>query len=169
MQLQFSTRAPLDNLLFGSPLLPARFWAKVNPFGQLPTHCPELSQCWVWTAYCRPDGYGQFRSYGRLVYTHRLSYAALVSPIPEGLHVLHHCDNPPCVRPGHLFAGTQVDNVADMIRKGRHWNSKLNDAKVLEIIRRASQGLTQPEIARQFGVSRSIVGQIVRREVWKHL
>jgi len=199
MQLQFSTMAPLDAFLFGNPLLPARFWAKVNPFGPLPEHCPELSQCWVWTAACNPQGYGHFWADGTMARAHRISYAALVGPIPEGLQICHHCDNPPCVRPGHLFTGTDTENLADMSRKGRHgsvthpesrprgeqhWSvrhperrvrgerqgsAKLTEAQVLEIRALARQGLTQQSIALRFGVRREAVGKIIRRERWGHL
>jgi len=194
MQLDFTTLLTTpDAALWQSPLLPARFWAKVNPFGPLPPHCPELGQCWVWTAYCLPNGYGRFRLGSRsdgIALVHRASYVALVALIPEGLHVCHHCDNRPCVRPGHLFVGTNADNLADMVRKERsavgdrngsiihpervprgegHWNSKLNAAKVLEIRRLARQGLSQQAISRQFGVSQALVGYIIRRKIWAHI
>jgi hypothetical protein len=126
MQLDFTTLLSPDAALWGSPLLPPRFWSKVNPHGPVPPHCPELGPCWVWTAALLRGGYGHFwvgsRSDGthRLVSAHRHIYAALVGPIPEGLHVCHHCDNPSCARPGHLFVGTQADNAADRERKGRH-------------------------------------------------
>ena len=192
MQLQFSMSIPSDASLWQHSLLPARFWAKVNPNGPIPPHCPELGPCWVWTAALFRDGYGAFKADGTKVRIHRTSYAALVGPIPEGLFVCHRCDNHPCVRPSHLFVGTPVDNAADRERKGRnnpprgerhgrythpeqtargegHGSAKLNTTKVLEIRRLASEGLTKAAIARQFGVSQALVGYIIRREIWAHV
>jgi len=123
MQLDFTTLPLPDDSLWRHPLLPARFWAKVNPFAPLPPHCPELGACWVWTGHCIRGGYGRISRSDqviRMALAHRVSYAALVAPIPEGLHVLHHCDNPPCVRPSHLFTGTHTDNMVDCARKGRN-------------------------------------------------
>lgn len=81
-----------------------------------------VSGCWNWTASRHRDGYGWFGpgGRGRAVLAHRWAYENFVGPIPSGLYILHHCDNPPCVNPDHLFVGTQADNVADCIRKGRH-------------------------------------------------
>jgi len=177
VQLDFTTLLSPDAALWGSQLLPPRFWCKVNPAGPLPDHCPELGPCWVWTAYCNPDGYGHFRVGGRIVRTHRASYAALIAPIPEGQDVCHRCDNPPCVRPSHLFAGTPADNAADRGRKGRHnpsvgennGNSKLTTAKVLEIRRLAAEGVTQRAIARQFEVDQALVAQIIHWKLWRHV
>ena len=88
-----------------------RFWAKVikrNP-----------DECWPWTA-ARTGGYGYFGLDGRLVYAHRLSWEwANGQRIPDGMWILHSCDNPPCVNPAHLSLGTQLDDVRDMDRKGR--------------------------------------------------
>jgi hypothetical protein len=193
MQLQFSTLLTTpDASLWQSPLLPARFWVKVNPAGPMPEHCLEIGQCWVWTGACNSDGYGQFKAASRMAGAHRHLYAALLAPLPDGLHVCHRCDNPPCVRPGHLFTGTPADNAADRERKGRnnpprgerhgrythpeqtargegHGSAKLNTTKVLEIRRLASEGLTKAAIARQFGVSQALVGYIIRREIWAHV
>jgi hypothetical protein len=84
-----------------------RFWEHVE---KLPD-----DGCWVWTGSRLQSGYGTFDK-GR---AHRFSYALANGPIPDGLHICHRCDNPPCVRPDHLFAGTRVDNMQDAIAKGR--------------------------------------------------
>lgn len=94
-----------------------RFWSKVDRNG--PAH-PELgTRCWVWTA-STAAGYGNFCVRRPLnVGSHRFSWELSNGPIPEGLWVLHRCDNRRCVNPAHLFLGTAKDNVRDMIAKGR--------------------------------------------------
>jgi hypothetical protein len=97
----------------GRPGLPAieRFWDKVQ----------KTESCWLWTAYLKRNGYGQFfPRRGHPVYAHRYSYELARGAIPDGLLVLHACDNPRCVNPNHLSLGTQKENLADMRRKGRH-------------------------------------------------
>ena len=80
--------------------------------------------CLEWTGYTDPNGYGQIRVDGRNPLTHRLAWELAHGPIPDGLNILHHCDNPPCCdaidTEHHLFLGTQADNLADMAAKGRH-------------------------------------------------
>lgn len=87
-----------------------RFWRFVRFNGE----------CWEWTGSRSRRGYGRLKVDGRPVETHRYSYELHCGAIPDGLLVLHKCDNPPCVNPLHLFLGTQLDNVRDMFRKGRN-------------------------------------------------
>ena len=75
--------------------------------------------CWFWKLGTFPNGYGQLWQLGEWS-AHRVSYAAFVGPIPKGMCVLHRCDNKPCVNPDHLWAGTNVDNMRDMVAKGRN-------------------------------------------------
>jgi hypothetical protein len=89
------------------------FWADVR----LSDHC------WEWVGPIGAGGYGAFGAADRAGLpqrAHRASWIIHFGPIPDGLNVLHHCDNRPCVRPSHLFLGTQADNIHDMIAKGRH-------------------------------------------------
>lgn len=95
------------------------FWTKVDQAGPVPPHRADLGPCWVWKASRKENGYGQFFVNRRPVYAHRYAYAATHGEVPEGLRVLHKCDNPPCVRPDHLFVGTAQDNANDAIAKGR--------------------------------------------------
>lgn len=78
----------------------------------------KTETCWIWTAGCL-GGYGRFRFNGCTQNAHRVSWELFCGPIPSGMHVLHDCDNPPCVNPAHLFLGTNIDNIADRHRKGR--------------------------------------------------
>lgn len=116
-------------------------------------------------------------------------------PIPEGMHICHHCDNPPCVRPDHLFLGTNADNQADRKAKGRYpsgpdaafrrypelpqmysvgennWSAKLTEADVLEIRWRYAEErrATYRSLAAEYGVDKSNIEAIVRRRSWRHI
>ena len=89
-----------------------RFWRFVSKGSD--------DDCWMWTGNKLPSGYGLIGVNKRTKYAHRLSYEIAKGPIPDGLIVMHHCDNPSCVNPAHLSVGTYADNNADMMRKGRH-------------------------------------------------
>jgi len=86
--------------------------------------------CWPWIGYINKGGYGKIFFRGRLESAHRVSYmlAHNMESLPESC-VLHACDNSKCVRPDHLFLGTQLDNIKDMNSKGRHWNTKKTHCK----------------------------------------
>lgn len=167
-----------------------RFWSRVARKG------PD--DCWLWTGGLFGFGYGACWYEGRTTQAHRLSWEMAHGPIPDGLAVLHRCDNPPCVNPSHLFLGTLADNTYDMMRKGRARlvgtgtpslgdqngsrtrpdrrprgdavkTSKLTTAQAEEIIRLASAGVARKEIAVRFGIHPLHVSRIYRGGCWKHL
>jgi hypothetical protein len=108
----------------------------------------------------------------------RRTWHKLYGPIPKGLCVLHHCDNPPCLNPFHLYLGSIKDNARDMSARGRqngprneshHW-SKLSNSQVLEIRAAWTNDCGMiPQLARDYGVSTMTIFRIVTRETWKHV
>jgi hypothetical protein len=141
--------------------------------------------CWLWTGTTKKTGYGHMSVAYRKLLVHRLAYSVWVGPIPPGLLVCHHCDNPPCVRPDHLFLGTHRDNMQDMIRKGRQsyaswagrpWSgarrgernpfAKLTEAQAQAI---RSSDRSDAELACLHGVSRRTVNDIRAGRAWPHL
>lgn len=97
-----------------------RFWEKVDKDGPVPESRPDLGPCWVWTAARFQNNYGAFREWPKQRRAHVVSFEMTNGPLTQDKpFVLHHCDNPPCVRPSHLFAGTIADNMWDMRQKGR--------------------------------------------------
>ncbi len=144
--------------------LAERFWEKVA----------KSDGCWLWTGARTPHGYGCLSRSGERALASRVSWELHHGPIPPGLHVLHRCDNPPCVRPDHLFLGTHADNMADMARKKRipvgaaRWNAKLTPEIVREIRKRYKQGdCAVGQISDELGCSHSLISMIVRRKRWK--
>jgi hypothetical protein len=146
----------------------------------------QTTGCWNWTGCTDDYGYGNFRVNGVTVKAHRWINEYLRGPIPTGILVCHHCDNPRCVNPSHLFRGTHHDNNWDALLKGRNrWGtgpcpSKSNpgekhpraticDATATLIRLKASEGDTIRSIASEFHVSHDIVRKIVTRKTWKHL
>lgn len=129
--------------------------------------------CWLWQGATVPQGYGFVGlRRGVMVRAHRL-VAELCVPNPDGLpHVLHSCDRPSCVNPHHLRWGTNADNVADKVAKGRQARGAGHgSAKLTECTARAIFGAwgVQRDIARRFGVSQQTVSAIKRGETWRHI
>lgn len=139
----------------------ARFWAKVQ----------KSAGCWEWTSQCR-DGYGLFSLQGKPVSAHRVSFF-LANGEFDG-DVLHTCDNPPCVRPEHLFNGTHQDNMDDMYAKGRRDRKQPYQPKEFRKIRKLSheqvaeilEALKTPYhgqvnfLAKKYGVNHSMISHI---------
>lgn len=136
------------------------------------------NKCWLWIASKNNKGYGHFSSHGHYITAHRFAYQAFVGAIPDGQVICHRCDNPACVNPAHLFAGTQSENILDMVAKNRRDTAKgtrlpqakLTPDEVIEIrCLYATGDFTQSELSQRFGVTQSMVGHIVRNRYWKHL
>lgn len=133
------------------------------------------SGCWLWTGCYEGNGYGNIGSggsEGRTLKAHRLSYEMHVGPIPPGADVLHRCDTRECVNPFHLFLGTQADNMADMVRKGRNARGSTNGhAKLTEddvrAIRASADLLT--DLVEAYGVAASTISQIRSGHRWRHV
>ena len=135
---------------------------------------PTEDGCWLWDGATYGAGYGVLRKgdgSGNVRATH-IMWRFIFGEWPTG-HVLHTCDNPSCVRPDHLFTGTDADNVADKVQKGRQpygeqvWNTKLSGADAILIRRLKDEGLSYAKIARVFGVSINTVVQVVKRKSFK--
>lgn len=146
------------------------FWDKVV---RMPTGC------WEWQATRTQRGYGRVSFRGRPTTAHRAAYEMTHGPIPEGMWVMHSCDNPPCCNPDHLSVGTPSDNAMDMVRKGRanppmtHGSrigtAKLTEALVAEIRTRRKSGESVRSLARQYSVSRKTVRNVVTGAYWRHV
>lgn len=139
-------------------------------------HIDKADGCWTWTSSKNSDGYGQFNICGASKSAHRVSWELHNGNIPDGMHVLHKCDNPPCVNPEHLFLGTNHDNVLDREAKGRNRASrnkgtknpsvKITESDVLEI---RSSTMKQIELAKKFGVTFQMISRIKLNKAWKHV
>lgn len=150
--------------------LAERFWR----------HVVKGDGCWEWRAATNPSGYGTFGlDRDRMMPAHRFSWDLHFGQIPDGLYVCHHCDNPPCVRPDHLFLGTALANTQDMDRKGRrvakgapgerNHNARLTEDDVRAIRSRRAAGETCRSLAADFGVSPPLISYIVSRKSWSHV
>jgi hypothetical protein len=131
--------------------------------------------CWNWTESRDKKGYGRLTQTGGEVLAHRVSWVHFnKSPVPKGLHVMHKCDNPRCINPDHLMIGTNADNQADKINKGRHrgpkgetnCKAKLTETDVLAILQ---DNRSHAAVGRTYGVSYSTVSEIRAGQTWKHV
>lgn len=167
MQPQYTTY-----LADSTPTLTTRFWLRVQ----------KTDSCWLWIGHCDVGGYGIIHTAywhnDRQMKAHRVSYEIHYGSFPKHLRVLHRCDNPRCVRPDHLFLGTDIDNIRDRDAKGRRrqvrgeqqGSAKVTAAQVADMRRRYDQEhATCAGLARQFSISPSQVRNIVKRRDWQHI
>lgn len=158
-------------------------------------HVTKTANCWLWNGSHSAAGYGRLSMERKWYYAHRVAWEISNGPIPDGLLVCHSCDNPGCVRPDHLFLGTDADNIHDMISKGRaangprprgdeHWTriypdrvrrgrangkAKLTPNKVREIRTAYRNGASQTSLSREYGVKQSTIWQVLAGKTWKHV
>lgn len=148
-----------------------RFWNLVRKYGP--------NDCWVWVGCIERKGHGRFRlSNTKTEMAHRFSFSERNGGIPSGMCVCHHCDNPACVNPKHLFLGSKADNNLDRDRKGRHrplngeenGQSVLTSSEVKEIRNLYSAGgKTQNDLANKFGVSQATISSVILRNTWSNV
>jgi hypothetical protein len=147
-----------------------QFWLKVDR--------TESESCWPWLGYRKSNGYGQvYISRGRFVTASRVAYGLTHGVVPAGQVVCHHCDNPPCCNPEHLFIGTQSVNALDSVQKGRanrargeqHPHARLTEDQVREIRNTPAYSGINRDFADQFGVSRRHIYAIRSGKKWGHL
>lgn len=139
------------------------FWRKIE----------KTNDCWLWRAnICRKYGHVKFK--GKTYLAHRFMWEINFGKIPQNLFVCHHCDNPICVNPAHLFLGTHTDNMRDMYKKGRGPKRDSQNSGVhkltwdtVYLIRQSHPALSCAELGRQYGVSTSLISLIVRNKIWK--
>ena len=151
---QFSNLSPIQ-----------RFRQKVEIGGE--------TDCWEWIGAKIERGYGSMKYNGKIQKAHRISYQIYHGPLSSDWDVLHSCDNPKCVNPFHLKKGTHMDNMMDMISKGRcfltkgtrNGNSKLDDIKVRYI--RIYRRIPTKELSKKFGVACSTINMIKNGTSWK--
>lgn len=151
------------------PSLEEHFWSKVD----------RRSDCWTWLGSFYHHGYGRFHVGRQGKSAHRVAFELTYGPIPPFELVLHKCDNRACVRPDHLFLGSQADNMRDMRQKGRdrrpsfpgesNGNVKLNADQVKEIRIRYAEGASMAELAVHFQVCKSNIRAIVRKLSWRNI
>ena len=138
----------------------------------------KVGNCWDWKRSRKTSGYGNYYRDGKVWSAHHFAYTIAKGPIPKDSWILHRCDNPPCVRPQHLYAGNAKDNAQDRKNRNRsastvgsnNGRAKVNAEKVVMIIEKYLTGkYTQKELAIENGITPSAVHSIVKRRNWKHI
>jgi hypothetical protein len=148
-----------------TPIQTARFWSSIT--------VTDPYECWNWS---RPGnkGYGRFTLDGRRLMAHRVAYELLVGPVPEGMLLLHSCDNRACCNPAHMRPGTNAENMRDMVERGRsasgalNAKTKLSPDDVLYIVANPDR-MSGKALAEKFGIAASTVSYIRQGRSWKYL
>jgi len=143
-----------------------KFWAMVA--------VSSSDACWVWVGRRDKYGYGVFSVNGKQVGAHRVSWSLANGEIQDGMHILHRCNNPSCVNPSHLYAGTHRQNMDDMIAAGskkgvKNGQAKLTDKDVVAIRKKCAAGSTMAEMSREYGMSFMAISNLVHMRSWKHV
>lgn len=150
----------------GKRWTPEEFWGFIE----------KTDTCWIWNGKRDKDGYGEISFLGRAQKAHRIAWKLSIGPIPPKIMVCHHCDNPPCCNPAHLFLGTAKDNTQDMISKNRNAHGKVHPNAVLteEKVKQAriwyeSGEKNMRQIAAELNVSYAAIVPAIHRKWWKHV
>lgn len=158
----------------------AKRWGErwLNPSGWFQLKLVPQKGCLIWTGLVNPvNGYGHLKFKSVTHLAHRFAWTLEHGPVPAGMMVCHTCDNKPCCNPSHLFLGTHQDNMDDGKAKKRfksmvgelHGNAVLTEKDVSKIKKQKSFGLTQTQIALNFGVHQSQISRIIHGKRWPHL
>ena len=144
----------------------ASFWAKVDKTGSDGRFTWNGTPCWMWLAARDRHGYGKASSgvRSRFIRAHRRSWMLTKGPIPDGVNVLHHCDNPPCVNSDHHFLGSRKDNSRDMASKGRQGRQKILLKEHDTVRHLVSVGIPARQVAKMYGVTYGAIWFILHPE-----
>lgn len=146
-----------------------------NPNERFDEKVDRSGNCWIWTAYKNPMGYGTFGYMRTMKLAHRFAYEREYGQVSPNLSVCHHCDNPACVNPLHLFIGTQKDNALDSKKKGRtaagkrNGRAKLTEEQVKRIRAMHKDGTPRIKLASEFGIGAANLSEIINRRIWTHI
>jgi len=133
------------------------------------------SDCWQWTGAINTNGYCQFGINGKLILAHRYSYELNKGPIPDGMCILHFCDNRKCCNPDHLSLGSRAENNKDRDNKNRQAKgtmvntAKLTEEQIKEIRNKLKLGMKQKEIAKEYDINKSHIFRIKNGISWAHV
>lgn len=146
-----------------TPTIENRFWSRVDPER-------DPARCWEWKGAKNVYGYGKITNRGRDDKAHRVSWElAHGKELEHGVHVLHRCDNPGCVNPGHLFAGSHRDNMLDRSKKERHPMRRFTGDDVRRMRAMRAEGKKLREIGAIYNARANVICAICTKRTWKHI